>query len=89
MSATADHGVPVDLRGNPLSIDQVKEMLRFDVAELSRLHSLRALDASRRERDCVFIPNRRLDNLVEMWERAHDLHWVWYRAMLDAGTDRA
>lgn len=89
MSATADHDVPVDLRGNPLTIDQVKDMLRHDVAELSKLHSLKAVDDARRDRDGIHIPNRRLENLLGMWEQAHDLHWAWYRAMLDATTDRS
>jgi len=89
MAATADPEAPVDLRGNPLSLEQVKDMIRHDVAELRALHSLKALDDAKRIQDQIHIPNRRLSNLVEMWEKAHDLHWAWYKAMLDATTDRA
>lgn len=87
MSATADSVVPVDFRGNPLSLEQIKELIRQDVAELSRLYSIKALDDARRQQDQIHLPNRRLLNMVEMWEQAHDLHWAWYRARFDAGTE--
>ena len=89
MSATADPVVPVDLRCNLLSLEEIKEMIRRDVAELAVLHSAKALDDARRHQDQIHIPNRRLANLVEMWEQAHDLHWAWYRARLDAATEGA
>lgn len=89
MTATADPSVPVDLRGNQLSLEQVKAMIRKDVAELNTLYSLVELDDAKRVKDQIRIPNRRLLNQVEMWEKAHDIHWAWYRAMLDAATDRA
>lgn len=86
MTATADSVVPVDLRGNPLSLDQIKEMIRRDVAELNHLYARKALDDARRSQDRIHIPDRRLANLVAMWEQAHDLHWAWYRARLNAAT---
>lgn len=89
MSATADPVVPVNLRGNMLSLEEIKDMIRRDVAELSALYSAKALEDARRSSDCIHIPNRRLANLVEMWEKAHDLHWAWYRARLDAATEGA
>lgn len=87
MAAMVDPELPVDLIGRPLTLDQVKEMICRDVDELRRLHSLKALDDARRVEEQIHIPNRRLANLVEMWERAHDLHWAWYRTMLDAATE--
>lgn len=86
MSATANSDVPVDFRGNPLSLEDIKAMIRRDVAELNNLYHLKALDDARRDGQGVHIPNRRLLNAVEMWEKAHDLHWAWYRARLDAST---
>lgn len=89
MTATADSVVPVDLRGNPLSLDEIKEMIRRDVAELNDLYARKAQDDARRSRERIHISDRRLVNLVAMWEQAHDLHWAWFRARLDAATDRA
>lgn len=89
MSATVDPELPLDLRGNPLSLEDIKELIRRDVAELSHLHSLKALDDEKRIKDQIHIPNRRLANMLEMWEKAHDLHWAWYRAGLDEATNRA
>lgn len=86
MSATVDPELPVDLLGNPLSLEDIKNMITHDVAELRALYHLKALDDAKRIKDQVHIPNRRLMNLVEMWEKAHDLHWSWYRTVLDAIT---
>ena len=89
MTATADPELPLDLRGNELSLEDIKEFIREDVAALQNLYRLKALDDAKRIKDQVHIPNRRLMNLVEMWEKAHDRHWAWYRARLDASTDRS
>lgn len=86
MAATADPEVPVDLLGNPLSLEDIKHMIRHDVAVLAELYRLKAADDAKRDGFGLHIPNRRLLNEVEMWEKAHDLHWAWYRAGLNATT---
>lgn len=82
MTATADSVVPVDFRGNPLSLEQIKEMIRRDVAELGLLYDLKAVDDAKRREGGVFVPNRRLLNQLALWESAHDVHWSWYRSVL-------
>ena len=84
MTSTADPELPLDLRGKKLSLSEIKEFIREDVAALQNLSHLKALDDARRAANQISVPNRRLDNLVEMWEKAHDRHWSWYRAGLDA-----
>ena len=88
MTSTADPELPLDLRGKELSLGDIKEFIREDVAALQNLYRLKALDDARRAENQISVPNRRLDNLVEMWEKAHDRHWAWYRARLDASADR-
>ena len=85
--ATANFEVPVDLLGNKLSIDDVKDMICRDVVELAAAHSLLEQDSAKRRELGSHSRNRRLLNLVEMWETAHDVHWAWYNVMrADAST---
>lgn len=83
MTDTVNPELPVDLRGNLVSLDDIKAMICVDVAELAIAYGLMASDEARRSDSGTFIPNRRILNLVGMWEAAHDRHWAWYRARLD------
>lgn len=88
--ATANFDAPVDLLGNRLSIDDVKQMICRDVVELAAAHELLRLDSAKRRELGSPGRNRRLLNLVEMWETAHDVHWAWYNMMrADASTECA
>lgn len=88
--ATANSDVPVDLLGRKLTLDDVKDMLRRDIEALSAAHTLLEQDAARRRELGSHTPNRKLLNVIRMWETAHDLHWAWYNRMKDdASTDRA
>jgi len=79
MAAAAKDEVPVDFRGNKLSLDEIKEMIRWDVAELASLYAKLALEESRREELGLVGANRRLLNTVALLEKAHDMHWDWYK----------
>jgi len=83
MMATAKYEVPVDFWGKKLTLNDVKDMLRRDVEELSAAHELLEQDAAKRRELGSHMKNRRLLNLVSMWETAHDVHWAWYGEMKD------
>lgn len=92
MAATVNPELPVDLRGNPVSLDDIKAMIRMDVAELAAAHAiLDAAEAAGRVEGRVPAANRGLLNRIRMWDAAHDLHWAWYRQKLDgdAGAEGA
>lgn len=90
MMAAANYDVPVDFTGRQLTLDDVKEMLRVDVEQLAVVHALLEQDAARRSELGIHIANRRLLNLVSMWEKAHDTHWAWYNRMkADAAAEQS
>jgi hypothetical protein len=87
MMATANFEVPVDLLGRKLTLNDVKDMLRRDVEELAAAHDLLEQDCAKRRELGSHSKNRRLLNVVSLWETAHDLHWAWYGEMVnDAAT---
>lgn len=67
------------------SLQDVVDMITFDVAELRRLYSLQAqdaVDAAEKARQ----PDYRLRTQIKAWERTQDVHWSWYKEMLNAST---
>lgn len=89
MTENVKHERPLDFQGRPISLALIKELLRTDVAELDALYRLRAEDDARRREGLTVTPSRKISNLVELWERAHDVHWAWFKAAInDATTDR-
>lgn len=81
--ATANYDVPVDLLGRKLTLNDVKDMLRRDVEELAAAHEALRVDAAKRLELGSGCANRRLLNIVSLWESAHDIHWAWYSRMKD------
>lgn len=86
MSATADPVLPVDFRGNSLSLEDIKAMIKQDVAELSALYRLKELDEAKMAAGQVYMPDMRVKNEIALREKAHDLHWSWYRARINEST---
>lgn len=81
--ATANFEVPVDLLGNKLTLSDVKDMICRDIRELSAAYRLLEQDAERRRELGSHGRNRKLLNVIEMWETAHDIHWAWFNRMKD------
>ena len=75
---------PRDLGGNPLTIDDIKSMIMRDVSDLSDAYAEKDADDAERAARGVFSPSRILERRVKMLEAAHDLHWDWYRVVVNA-----
>lgn len=71
-----------------LTLDDVRELIRNDVAELNQYLELQAEDAALCA-DGNRQPNYRLRAYIKAWEYAQDAHWSWYREIRDARTTAA
>lgn len=69
-----------------LTVEDVKELIREDVAELNRLHLLQAEDFARQEKG--FTPDYRIRVQIKAWEHIQDTHWSWYRELANEPTKR-
>lgn len=73
-----------------LTLADVRDLIRFDVAELHRCLKLQADDAK-----AARLADRQVDyrirTLIKAWELTQDVHWSWHKEILDANpaaTDR-
>lgn len=67
------------------TLEDIKEMIRSDVAELNRYLLLQAEDLVKAKR-LESTPDYRLTALVRAWEHTQDVHWSWYRELLNDHT---
>lgn len=65
------------------SLEDVREMIRNDVAELCRYRKLQANAIA------AGISDYQYRDYIKAWEQAQDAHWSWYREMQDAGSSAA
>jgi hypothetical protein len=88
MAATAD-SLPLDVKGNPIPLETIKELLAHDVLAIrTAMMAVEAdLEAVAEGRRCY--PNVMLRRIVDYLELAHDLHWDWYRARANAAATGA
>ncbi|CPT90375.1 Uncharacterised protein [Mycobacteroides abscessus] len=71
-----------------LTLEDVRALIRNDVAELNHYLDLQAQDAALCA-DGNRQPNYRLRTYIKAWEYAQDAHWSWYRKIRDARTTAA
>ena len=80
------NAVPLDVKGSPISLELVKQLLIDDVAIIrAAVQAWESdVDECRNGKRCY--PNVLLRRIVDYVELAHDVHWDWYRARLDAAA---
>ncbi|ATN93974.1 hypothetical protein J4U01_gp011 [Mycobacterium phage Kumao] len=71
-----------------LTLDEVKELLTFSVAECRRAHELLEEDERLAAEDPYRGRNYRLRLLVKGWEAVQDAHWAWYQEKLNAESTK-
>lgn len=69
-----------------LSVEDLHGMIADDVAELSSLYQLQAVDAAEAELTGRQ-PDYRIRLLIAAWERTQDAHWSWLREIQDANAN--
>ncbi|OQW34497.1 MAG: hypothetical protein A4E20_10785 [Nitrospira sp. SG-bin2] len=56
-----------------LTVDELKDLVKYSAAELCRVYSLKSKEPTERFR---YSP---LDTEIKFWEQAHDNHFRWLR----------
>ncbi|MCB0060971.1 MAG: hypothetical protein KDE19_02605 [Caldilineaceae bacterium] len=85
----AENAVPLDVRGKPIDIETIKELLATDVVLLRDALGAWEAELSAVQRGDRCYPNMVVRRVVDFLERAHDAHWDWYKARLSGSAKRS
>jgi hypothetical protein len=84
-SITFDHNEVPPIWAD-LTVQDVQDLIRFDVAELHRCLKLQADDLTA-ARLADRQPDYRIRTFIQAWEITQDVHWSWHKEILNARSD--